>query len=344
MSQDTSAVSAAASVISATSVEPNRVSPAALGRFLGIDISKAKIDCALLAEGKFRNKTFTNTTEGMGALIAWMGAIEHAAMEATNVYWELCAEALTAAGVTVSVVNPALIKAYAESLGKRVKTDSVDAKTIAGFVKERRPRPWERAPASHRQLRALVQRYEALLGMRTMESNRADTADGSVRPSIDKHLAWLDSELAAVQAAMRKLIDDDDELKGKRELLQSIPGVGDKTIQAVLSFLNVINAMNNARQFSAFGGLTPAIRQSGKSVDNKPHLSKTGHSLLRKALYMPAMVACHRTAWGKKFRDRLAANHKAPKLIIGAMMRKLAQVIFGVLKSGKPFNPALHGC
>jgi transposase len=340
MSQDTSAVSA---VSTSPSAAPHRVCPDAVGRFLGIDISKAKIDCALLIAGKFRNKTFPNTPEGMKALIEWMGAIERAGMEATNVYWELCAEALTAAGVTVSVVNPALIKAYAESLGKRVKTDSVDAKTIAGFVKERRPRAWEKAPASHRQLRALVQRYEALLGMRTMESNRADTADAAVRPSIDKHLAWLDGEIAAVQAAMRKMIDDDDDLKGKRELLESIPGVGDKTIQAVLSFLNVINAMHNARQFSAFGGLTPAIRQSGKSLDAKPHMSKTGHSLLRKALYMPAMVVCHRTAWGKKFRDRLAANHKAPKLIIGAMMRKLAQVIFGVLKSGKPFDPALHG-
>lgn len=341
MSQDTSAVSAHAANTSAnTSAIASAI---ASGRFLGIDISKASIDCAVLIEQKYRNKSFANSPEGIKALLDWIGPIEHAAMEATNVYWERCAEALLAAGVTVSVLNPALVKAYAQSLGKRVKTDAVDAKTIASFVKERRPRAWERAPAVHRQLRALVQRYEALIGMRTMEMNRADTADQSVRVSIDKHLGWLDAEIGSVQREIRALIDDDDELRGKRALLESIPGVGDKTIQTILSFLNVINAMDNARQFSAFGGLTPAIRQSGKSLDVKPHMSKAGHTLLRKALYMPAMVVCHRTVWGKRFRDRLTENQKAPKLIIGAMMRKLAQVIFGVLKSGKPFNPALHG-
>ena len=75
----------------------------------------------------------------------------------------------------------------------------------------------------------------------------------------------------------------------------------------------------------------------------KPRLSKVGHAGLRKALYMPAMVTLHKTAWGRAFRDRLAAAGKVPMVIIGAMMRKLVQVAFGVLKSGQPFNPALHG-
>ena len=84
------------------------------------------------------------------------------------------------------------------------------------------------------------------------------------------------------------------------------------------------------------------MHESGSSVHGKPRLSKVGHAFLRRALYMPAMVTLWRTDWGRAFRDRLAANGKPPKLIIGAMMRKLAQVAFGVLKSGQPFNPALH--
>lgn len=73
-------------------------------------------------------------------------------------------------------------------------------------------------------------------------------------------------------------------------------------------------------------------------------MSKVGHAFLRKSLYMPAMVALYKTAWGIRFRQRLAAAGKPPKLIIGAMMRKLVHVAFGVLKSGKTFDPALHGC
>jgi len=94
----------------------------------------------------------------------------------------------------------------------------------------------------------------------------------------------------------------------------------------------------------AFAGLNPRQHQSGSSVFAKPHLSKIGHSVLRKTLYMPAMVTLYKTRWVQRFRQRLAAAGKAPMLIIGAMMRKLIHVAFGVLKSGKPFNPALHGC
>jgi transposase len=111
----------------------------------------------------------------------------------------------------------------------------------------------------------------------------------------------------------------------------------------VLSYASFIERMDNAKQFAAFGGLNPALRESG-TMRAKATLSKTGHVALRRALYMPAMVTLNRTDWGRRFKTRLQANHKAPKLIIGAMMRKLAHVIFGVLKSGKPFDPTLHGC
>jgi transposase len=93
----------------------------------------------------------------------------------------------------------------------------------------------------------------------------------------------------------------------------------------------------------AFASLNPRLHESGSSVRGKPRMSKVGHAFLRKALYMPAMVALYRTQWGKGFFTRLKAAGKAPKLIIGAMMRKLIHVAFGALKSGKPFNPALHG-
>lgn len=98
----------------------------------------------------------------------------------------------------------------------------------------------------------------------------------------------------------------------------------------------------NARQAAAFAGLDPRQHESGTSVKGKPRMSKVGHAFLRKALYMPAMVTLYKTDWGTRFRERLAASGKPPKLIIGAMMRKLVHVTFGVLKSGKSFNPELQ--
>jgi transposase len=126
-------------------------------------------------------------------------------------------------------------------------------------------------------------------------------------------------------------------------LLDSVPGLGDKTIPVLLSYYGGPLRFDNARQAAAFAGLDPRQHQSGSSVKRKPRLSKVGHALLRKALYMPAMVTIHKTAWGRAFKERLAAVGKPPMRIIGAMMRKLVHVAFDVLKSQKPFNPAFHG-
>ena len=315
--------------------------------FLGIDVAKAKLDCALLRpEGKWRNKVVENTPKGFLNLAAWLeaqGACEVlACMEATGIYWEAVAEFLAARGLTVSVVNPAQIKAFGASRLVRTKTDKVDAQLIAQFCHERRPPPWQAPPAAEQTLRALVLRLDALQAMRTQESNRLEVAREAVRPGIEAHLAWLDQQIEAIAKAIRDHIDSHPDLRGKRDLLDSIPGLGERTIAALLAFFASPERFANARQAAAFAGLDPRQHESGSSVKAKPRLSKIGHAFLRKAMYMPAMVALYKTAWGKRFFARLAASGKPPKLIIGAMMRKLVQVAFGVLKSGITFNEMLH--
>lgn len=131
-------------------------------------------------------------------------------------------------------------------------------------------------------------------------------------------------------------------MRGKRELLTSLPGLGERTLAILLAYGLGCERFDKARQFVAFAGLSVREHQSGSSVKARPRLSKVGHSRLRSALYMPAMVALYRTAWGRRYRDRLADNGKPSKVIIGAMMRKLLHVAFGVLKSGKKFDPQLH--
>lgn len=315
---------------------------------LGIDVAKAKLDCALrLPDGKLRSKVVENNSKGFEVLGEWLekhGATAvHVCMEATGVYWEAVAEHLANQGMAVSVVNPAQIKAFGASKMVRTKTDKVDAKLIVEFCLERRPDPWQAPTPGEQALRAMVLRLDALQAMRTQESNRLEVARDAVKAGITQHIEWLDEQIKALAKTISDHIDGDKNMKGKRELLDSIPGVGERTIATLLAFYANLDRFGNARQAVAFAGLDPRQHESGSSVKGKPRLSKIGHAFLRKALYMPAMVTLYRTAWGKLFRDRLAAAGKPPKLIIGAMMRKLVHVAYGVLKSGKSFDPALHG-
>ena len=131
-------------------------------------------------------------------------------------------------------------------------------------------------------------------------------------------------------------------MKNPQDLLESIPGIGERTIAMFLAYRIDPSRLNKARQASAFSGLDPGQHVSGSSVRGRQRMSKAGHALLRKSLYMPTMSALYKTDRGKRFKDRLMDAGKQPKLIIGAMMRKLIHVAFGVFRSKKPFNPALH--
>ena len=317
--------------------------------FLGIDVAKNKLDCALLMpNGKFRSKVVANSKKGFEDLRIWLGKqgvdLCHVCMEATGIYWEGVAEFLvTIPGFTVSVVNPAQIKSFGASKMVRTKTDKVDAQLIAEFCAERHPVPWQPAPVAVQSLRALVTRLDALQAMRTQESNRLDVASSITQEGITSHLKWLDDEIIQVTKLIKNHVDSDPDLHDKQQLLDSVPGLGERTIAILLAFYAQPDRFGNARQAVAFAGLDPRQHESGSSVRGEPRISKVGHAFLRKALYMPAMVTLYKTKWGKKFYERLAASGKSPMVIICAMMRKLIHVAFGVLKSGKKFDPALHG-
>ena len=315
---------------------------------LGIDVAKAKLDIALrLPDSKLRHKVVENTPAGFADLSAWLQKHSvtelHACMEATGIYWEAVAEYLTQAGFTVSVVNPAQVKAFGSARLQRTKTDKADARLIADFCAVQSPEPWQVPTPALRELRALVARRAALDAMRTQEKNRLGVARETVRVGIEQHLDYLEQAMAEVERAIREKIDRDPDLKQQRELLDSVPGLGEKTIAVLLAYYGGELRFTTAKEAAAFAGLDPRQHESGTSVRGKPRLSKVGHSALRRALYMPAMVTITKTAWGRAFRDRLKAAGKTPMVIIGAMMRKLVHVAYGVLKSKKPFDAALHG-
>ena len=314
---------------------------------LGIDVAKAKLDCSLrLENGKSRAKVVENTAAGFAKLKEWLSKLTsepvHVCMEATGVYWEAVAEFLVDQGHRVSVVNPAQIKAFAQSQLVRTKTDKVDAQLIAEFCALHVPPAWQAPSRNERELKAMVLRIEALLAMQGQESNRLEVARDSVRSDIQEHVDWLDEQIQALRKKIRDHIDDDPGMRGRRDLLDSIPGIGQATIALLLAYGIGPERFANGRQAAAFAGLDPRQHESGSSVKQRPRLSKIGHTHLRKALYMPAMVTLYRTNWGRQFLTRLQNAGKPAKVIIGAMMRKLIHVAFGVLKSGEIFKQELQ--
>jgi transposase len=320
---------------------------AAPGYVVGLDVGKSKVAvCLLLPSGKARSKVIANTNAGADELLAWLAkhgaAGADACMEATGVYWEQLAERLSDAGHRVSVVNPARIKAYGAASGARSKTDAVDARVIAEFCASQHPDPWQATPAPVRELKALVARRQALVELRTMELNRLQVAHPRVHASIETVLETLAAEIRAIEQQIKRHIDDDPTLKTQHDLLDSIPGLGEVTIPLLLGHLGGPLRFASAKAAVAYAGLDVRHYESGTSVRGRSRLSKRGNARLRSALYMPAMVSMKLTGWGRSFTTRLLAAGKPKLLIIGALMRKLVEISYAILKSGKPFDPARH--
>lgn len=314
---------------------------------LGIDVSKKKLSCAVLKEdGKYKTKTVANAPAGFQDLLDWLQKNfdrlpEHVCLEATGSYGEGVATYLHDNGLTVSVVNPTRIKGFAQSEGLRTKTDKVDARLIADFCESKRSKlqAWKPAPKEQRVLRDLTRRLDALKQMRTQEENRleGDLSDVVVK-NLKKHISFLDKQIAELEKKISNHIDKHPGLRQQCDLLNSIPGVGETTSATLISELD-FDQFSSARQVAAYTGLTPSDRQSGTSVKGRPRLSKIGSSRLRKALYMPAMAAMRYNPLISQFVSRLKDKGKAGKVIVAAVMRKLIHMAFGIIRSGRPFDP-----
>ena len=311
---------------------------------LGIDIAKAKFAMALLLpDGKVRHKSCANTPTGFAELAAWLQRQQvttvHACLEATGTYGEALATWLHEAGHVVSVINPAIIHAYARTQLARNKTDRLDAELIARFTATQQPPAWAPPAPEIRQLQALVRRLDALQGMRTQELNRleAGVAVAAVRASIEAVLANLNAQIAHVQQLIRDHLDRHPGLRAQRELLTTIPGIGEATAAVLIAEL-FDKSYTNARQAAAFAGLVPRIAESG-TLRGRSRLSKMGPGRLRKALYFPAIAALRFNPTIRAVRTRLRAAEKPSMVIIGAAMRKLIHLAYGVLKSGRAYEP-----
>jgi transposase len=317
--------------------------------YLGVDVSKKKLDCMLLnsTNGKLKSKSLSNTKAGIEELIEWLAENEapeaHVIMEPTGVYHEPAALALTDAGLKLSLVNPAQLRQFAQGLGVKNKTDKADSTVLARYGNTLKPEAWQAPSKSARQLKALLARRDAVADDLQREQNRQEAVDFGISPeqvkqSILQSITFLQAELKRLEQMIKDHIDSDPDLRNKRELLETIPGVGTR-VSSNLTALFAAKTFNTAEQLAAYLGLVPVQWESGSSVRGRPRLSKAGPSHLRKLLYMPAVVARKWNPHIKSFSDRLIAKGKTKMAVIGACMRKPAHLCFGVVHTGRPYDP-----
>lgn len=319
--------------------------------YLGVDVAKAKLDCCLLLDevsGRRKTKVAHNTRSGIADLLVWVAKQGvspeqlHVVMEATGVYHEQAALALADAGVTVSIINPAQIKDFGRGLAVRTKTDGVDGFVLARYGSLLKPAAWAPPAPEARTLQALLARREAIAQDLQRERNRQEKADATDTPDrIQKSLAdsikFLVKQLADLQQDIDQHIDRHPGLKGDMALLQSIPAVGPQVGGNMLSVMHG-HHFNSAEQLAAYLGLVPVERQSGSSVLGRARLSKAGPARIRAVLYMAAIAATRCNPHVKALYDRLLARGKSKMSALGAAMRKLVHLCFGVLKTQQPYE------
>jgi transposase len=315
---------------------------------LGIDIAKDTFQAALMplgAPGTYREKSFENTSKGHSALLAWIGkysgpAAVHACMEATGPYGDALACLLDGKVARLSVENPKRIKGYGSCRNQRSKSDPADARLIAHYCATQSPPAWRRPSAAEFKLRALSRRLDSLKIQLNAEKNRLEvTLDRFLQKDIKAHLRFLENHLKSVEAELPATIQADPVLAKNHGLLCGIKGVGPLSGAIILAELPDLACLRDARQLAAYAGVTPRHKQSGTSGSNYTPMSKAGSSRLRKALFFPAMSAMRYNPLCITFADRLKEKGKRPIVVIGAVMTKLLHLIFGILRSGKPFNP-----
>lgn len=313
--------------------------------YLGIDVSKAKLDVALWHEQRLTAGSFSNDEAGLTKLLKWLKKHQvkqlHACLEATGRYGEAVALCLHGQGYQVSVVNPRRIKAYADSKLARNKTDQLDAQLIADFCATQKPYLWTPPSAAHRELQALVRHVDALKADLVREQNRLSSGvtASAVCQAITSHIEFLQQQIAQLEQEILDHIDRHPDLKAQSDLLTSVKSIGKTTAAVFLAEVPDVTNFDQTSQIDAFAGLTPRRHESGSSVRGRSHLVKTGNPRLRTAFYMPALNAIRFNPIVRALAERLRKRGKSEMTIIGAAMRKLLNLAYGVLKTGKRFDP-----
>jgi transposase len=257
-------------------------------------------------------------------------------MEATNVFWRMAAAALAGAGLACAVVNPRQVRDFAKSMGKLAKTDALDAQVLALFAQRVKP-PVRALPSAQCQVAAeLLGRRAQLMGMRVAEKNRLASASAKrVRKDIEATIAFLEKRLGALDQEIDSWLQSTPIDQSRADLLQSFTGIGQNTARSLLITLPELGSLNG-KQIGALAGLAPFAKDSGKKRGQR-HIAG-GRSIVRAALYMPAISAIQHNPVIRALYQRLVQAGKHHYVAITACMRKMLVILNAMLKSNQPWK------
>jgi transposase len=305
---------------------------------VGIDVAKDKLDVAVRPSGE--RFVVARTETGLAELKNRLGKLEVAivGLEATGGYETVVAASLAAAGLPVVVVNPAQVRAFANALGKRAKTDPIDAAVIAHFIEATKPKPRALPDEATRQLGDLVSRRSQILAMIVAEQQRKKHRPNKrMLASVERLLAALQRELSDLDGQIREAIQASPVWREKDELIESVPVVGPAISSQLLAGLPELGALDR-RQIAALAGLAPWTRQSGQ-WRGKSFIGG-GRAHVRSALFMGALVAVKHNRTLKAFYERLIAAGKEKMVALIAVARKLLTILNAIVRDSEPWTEA----
>jgi transposase len=307
------------------------------GVFVGVDVAGARLDVAVRPTGAAW--AVPNDAGGVAELAARLRAAgpELVVVEATGGLEAEAVAALADAGVPVALVNPRQTREFARATGRLAKTDRLDAAALARFAEAVRPPARPRPAGGTARLRALVERRRDVVAMAVAERNRLLRAAAEMRAGIERHLAWLAEELAALDRAVAEAVAADAGLRGRAALLRSAPGVGPVLAATLVAEVPELGALGG-KQAAALVGVAPFNRDSGAQRGRR--LVWGGRAGVRAALYMATLAAVRHNPVLRAFYGRLRAAGKAPKAAVVACMRKLVVMLNAMARDGTHWSPA----
>jgi transposase len=300
--------------------------------FVGIDVSKSSWDVTILPEDRsFSIRVDDGATK---RLLEQLGQPANTLiiLEATGGFERQLVADLIDAGWNVAVVNPRQVRDFAKALGRLAKTDRIDARMLALFGQRMQPRLATRTPEKQREIEALVTRRRQLVATRSVERTREkQISHKAALRSVETLIGVLNRQIAAIEKAIAKLVESDDAWRAKRDLLESVPGVGSTTSTTLVAELPELGRLNR-REIASLVGLAPFNHDSGQYRGQRR--IRGGRSDLRNVLYMATLTAKRCNDKLRAFAQRLHQQGKPFKVVITACMRKLLTILNVMVRDG----------
>lgn len=301
--------------------------------YLGLDISKGKLDLSGTENNKINHQTFENTSKGIKSLLHFLKPLApniQIILEPTGGYERNVVNALGKAQIAFSKINPYQIRSFATGIGKLAKTDEIDALVLAKFGEHCKPKLTQPLDETQEELRDLYDRREQLINAQTRESNRLETVSPKMEAHLKKSLKFIKSQIKEIDGMIDEYFSTHPETQEKLNRLQSVKGVGKQTATVFIAYMPELGTISN-KAAAALVGIAPFNRDSGKTY--KYRSIQRGRYQIRHVLYMAAVCASRRNRILKEFYCRLIAQGKPAKVALVAVMRKLVILLNHMLKN-----------